>query len=223
MSFNWSYSKLQHYRTCPLQTYHLDIIKDIIPEKSVHLDTGEALHHAFQRRVEQGTPMPTYFSNLEDWGNDLVQVLHPDQVVKCEHELAVDRDWQPCHWLSKRVYYRCKIDHLKLLPKGRAIAIDFKTGKPKDDFEQLALYSRSIFAHYPKIVIVRAEYWWTMTRDKEHLLFTRPETDERWKSISEDVNKLEKSFLLDEWPAKKNGLCREHCPVVSCEFNGRPK
>jgi len=207
---------------------HLDLLKDIPQEASPALAAGDALHRAFQRRVELNLPMPTAYTMLTDWGNELVKEYHPDQATLLEKQFALSEQLEPCHYFSKRAWYRCKIDHLKLIPwkdtgKYVAIVIDFKTGKPKEDDDQLALYALTVFKHYSKVESVRTEYWWTMTKDKDICTYTRKSASEAWDQIFPKVLELKRSIEDNNFPPKKSGLCKEWCPVLSCEFNGRPK
>lgn len=227
MSFTWSYSKLKNFQTCPRRHYHVDILKEYPFEKSIEMATGDAIHRAFQRRVELGLPMPTAFSNLDDWGNDLVKKYHKDQKILLEKELAITQYLKPISYWDKNVWLRCKIDHLKLIPwkdtgKFVAIAIDFKTGKPKDEIIQLILYAQCIFSHWPLVEAVQAEYWWTMMKDKDRQTFKRDQMERIWPNILPQVAELETAYTTQNFPPKKNGLCRDYCPVLTCEHNGRP-
>lgn len=226
MGFTWSYSKLKNFQTCPRRQYHIEILKEYHDEPSIELATGDALHRAMVRRVELGLPMPTAFSYLDDWGKDLVKVYHPKQVIMIEKELGITEDLQATGYHDPNVWLRCKIDHLKLIPyKGElvALAIDFKTGKPKDEIVQLAIYAQAIFSHWERVEAVRTEYWWTMAKDKESQVFRRHQMAKIWEHVLPQVREMQHAFESKNFPAKKSGLCREHCPVLSCEHNGRPK
>lgn len=222
--FAWSYSRLKNFRTCPRRHNHIDLLKDVPQPKSPELDEGEAIHLAFQRRVEKGLPMPTKFKNLSDWGDELVKVYHPNQKIYCEQQMALTRDGRPCDWFAKDVWFRIKVDHLKLFPwklKTAALVIDFKTGVPKDDLVQLALYAWVIFSTYPDVEAVRAEYWWTKVKDKTTEIFTRDDIDQLWEGdLLPELMAMEQAYVTQTFPPKRNGLCKEYCNVTSCEFCG---
>jgi hypothetical protein len=224
-TFAWSFSKLRDWRSCPKKFNEVTLLKKYSEPKSIELETGDALHAAFQRRVNQGIPMPTNFVQFNDWGDDAAKIIHPLQITLCEKEIALTRDLKHTGYFDNNVWLRLKIDLVKLYPSrdGKSLAhiIDYKTGKPQDDIIQLALYAQGVFSVWPNVVGIRAEYWWTQIHDKSHEIFIREDMKELWAELLPELNKMERAQIDNIYPAKKNGLCRAHCPVWTCDFNGR--
>jgi PD-(D/E)XK nuclease superfamily len=223
--FSWSYTKLRDYRICPKKFYETSILKKFPEPKSIQLDDGNRLHEAFKRRVEQGLPMPTGFKEFNDWGDDAASIKVNNQINICEKEIALTRELRPTGYFDSNVWIRVKIDLIKLYPLANHTAmaqvVDYKTGKPKDEIIQLALYAQAVFSVFPEVVGVRAEYWWTQIHDKSHELFDRNDMKELWAELRPELNEMEQAAKEVNFPAKKNGLCKAHCPVLECEHNGR--
>lgn len=224
-TFTWSFSKLRDYRTCPKKYNEVTRLKKFTEPKTRALETGDALHSAFARRVNQGMPLPTAFKDLSKWGDEAAKIISPFQITMCEKEIALTRDLSPTGYFDYNVWFRVKIDWLTIYPKSKtedvARIIDYKTGKPSDDIIQLALYAQAVFSSFTRVSAIRCEYWWTQIMDKSHEIFVPKDMAELWAELTPELNKMEQAHKDDNFPARKNGLCRANCPVWTCEHNGR--
>lgn len=224
-TFTWTYTKLRDWLSCP-RKYNNARNKVFTEKKSNEQTDGESIHAAFQRRVNTGQQMPEAYRHLNDWGNEAARLLHPLQITVCEKEIALTRDLTPTGYWDNNVWTRMKIDLVKLMPNksGKhmvALLVDYKTGKPKDDIIQLAIYSQGLFSTFKDLIGIRAEYWWTQIKDKSHEIFERSDMDELWAELRPKLTEMERAHIENDFPAKKNGLCREYCPDWTCEFNGK--
>lgn len=224
-TFSWSFSRLRDYRSCPRKFNEVVQLKKYPEPKSPELDMGDGLHRAFARRVDQGIALPTTFEHLKEWGDDAAKVMHPFQTTMCEKEIALTRDLKVTGYFDNNVWLRLKIDLVSLYPtkSGAAVArvVDYKTGKPNDDIIQLALYAQGVFSMFKEVIAVRAEYWWTQIMDKSHEMFNRDDMKELWAELLPELNAMEAAQKNNDYPARRNGLCKKHCPVWTCEHNGR--
>jgi hypothetical protein len=226
--FATSFSKIKNFETCARRYYNVDILKHV-NESSEALGRGNRLHDAMKKRVQSEIKLPPEFIYMEKWAVKLTEVLHPLQIIQCELQLACTRDMKPIEWFSKRVYMRTKVDYLRLVPGNRqgtflCQIIDYKTGKPKDEDTQLAINASCVFAHYPDIIGVKSEFLYTEYGDTRSFTFTRPSAMLQWKDdIVPRVSVMEEAHRTETFPPKPCGLCREWCPVVSCEYHGKGK
>jgi hypothetical protein len=224
-TFQWSFTKLRDYRTCPKKFHEVTILKKFQESKTPALDDGDRLHAAFTRRVEKNIPMPTAYQEFNDWGDEAAKIMMPGQVNMCEKEIALTRELRPTGYFDNDVWVRIKIDLLKLFPhtNNQALAqvIDYKTGKPHEEIIQLALYAQGVFSSFRNVIAVRTEFWWTQIKDKTHEMFSRDDMTELWNELLPELHNMEVAQQSNNYPAKKNGLCRAHCPVITCEHNGR--
>jgi hypothetical protein len=223
--FSWSYTKVRDYRTCPKKFYETSILKKYKEPKTPALEDGDRLHAAFTRRVEKNLPMPTAYEKLNDWGDEAAKIIQPGQVNMCDKEIALTRNLTPTGYFDNDVWLRIKIDLLRLFPhkNNQALAqvIDYKTGKPRDDIIQLAIYAQGVFSTFSNVIAVRTEFWWTQIKDKTHEIFSRDDMTELWNELLPELHQMEVAQQTNNYPAKKNGLCAAYCPVITCPHNGR--
>lgn len=220
--FTWSYSALKEYEICPLRYYECRVTKAWGQEKTAELERGDNLHLAMKHRVLKGTPLPLEFAYMEDWAAKLTAA---DEARYCEMKLAATIDMKQAPYFGRGVWLRGIVDYMAVsdLSNNMLIAniVDYKTGKPKDDDTQLELNACLTFAHEPKLVGVTATFLWTEYGDTSHTTVLKGHAKGIWDGIKPRVDKLQQAVIAGEFPAVKNRLCREWCPVLSCEHNGK--
>lgn len=214
--FSWSYSKLKNYATCPKRYYLIDVMKKYQEEEGPALKWGNQVHKAFQKRIQDGTPFPEDMADFEPFAQRLLNM--PGQVM-VEQQLAIREDLTPCEWFAKDAWFRSIADYLRI-DGPVALAIDYKTGKIVEDSEQLALMAECIFSHFPEVQAVRTEFWWLADEAATKEIFYRNKRKETWARALPRVQELKHAHDNTEFPPKQSGLCRKHCVVKECPFNG---
>lgn len=159
---SWSPSKLMGYEQCPASTKYKYI--DKIPDEPIDdpdhpLVRGQRIHGQAEQYVAGRTKkMGPDLDNAAAKVKRILNELRADYTkkrVRVEMELAFDRTWKACRWISKEVYVRFKVDVVHLLkpePKAPSTAdvIDWKTGryKPEDPAyeDQLRSYSVAVLS-----------------------------------------------------------------------------
>jgi hypothetical protein len=215
--FAWSYSRLKNFETCPKRHWHLDLQKDVKGDDSEQLRWGNQVHKAAAKRLTLGTPLPMGMDTLGEWCDRLLAVDTPKQV---ELKLAITRDFAPCDYFAKDVWFRGVADVL-MVDGNAGIALDWKTGKILEDGVQLALMAACIFGHNPDVQKVRTEFVWL----KEGGVTTREDFDRdtmavMWRHIWPRIEMLENAYKTTSYPAKPGYLCRKWCPVKQCPHHG---
>lgn len=219
----WSHSRIDAYLTCPRRMYEVTISKSFQDSFGPEADWGKKVHKALERRLTLGAELP---ANMVQYEKQAVMV---DEMHKklggqllCEQQMAVTQTLKPCSWFGKETWARCITDvTLVNTERGSAVAIDWKTGKKKDDDRQLALQAAFIFRHYPTVERVTSAFCWlkeggTMT----HVAFSRSNETRLWKQYLPVVRQLTDAAESGHWPAKPSGLCARYCPVTTCKHNG---
>lgn len=216
--FSWSYSKLKNYRTCPKRYYEIDVAKNYQEDFSgEHLAWGKQVHTAFEERIRDGKPFPSGMEHFEEAAERLLAVPGTKLV---EQQLAIKRDLSPCTWFDKQTWFRGIADLLILNPPV-ALAIDYKTGKIVEETEQLALLAECVFSHHPDIHAVRTEFWWLKDEAATREDFKRSKRKDTWRGVMPKVMALEEAHKTMEFPPIRTGLCKNHCIVTGCAFNGK--
>lgn len=214
--FTWSYSALTNFETCPKQFYHYKILKDVSDVHSANI-AGSDDHAHFEARVKHGTPLPLDLARFEGLITSLVEA--PGKIY-AEQKLALTSSFTPTGFFAKNVWFRTVIDCTQV-NGGRAVAIDWKTGKPKEDITQLQLISATLFYHMPALAEVRSALMFLGHNETVRRDYYRSDLTGIWAGILPRVKKLEQARQAQEYPPTPNGLCRKWCKVVSCPFHGR--
>ena len=219
----WSHSRVNAYLTCPRRMYEVTISKAFQDTFGPEADWGKKVHKALERRLTLGAELPSNMVQYEEQAK-MVEGMHKriGGQLLCEQQMAVTQTLKPCGWFDKLTWGRCITDvTLVNTERGCAIAIDWKTGKVKDDDRQLALQAAFIFRHYPTVDRVMSAFCWLKEGGKMvHVGFVRANETRLWKQYLPVVRELTDAATNGEWPAKPSGLCARYCPVTSCKHNG---
>ena len=124
-------------------------------------------------------------------------------------------------WMAKDAWCRCVVDAGVLGSKKGAL-LDWKTGKKKEDSDQLKLFAAVAFSHYPWLETVSTGFVWLKDGSITKEVFTRDHVPGIWDEFNVRVNRLYAAYDNNTWQAKPSGLCRSWCPVgkANCEFCG---
>jgi CRISPR/Cas system-associated exonuclease Cas4 (RecB family) len=219
----WSYSALSSFETCPRRHYDTRVTKTVVEPPTEALTWGNAVHEALEQRAKDGSPMPTGMTHWAPLVDKLVgkcDAIGGELIV--ERQIALTEQLKPTEWFAKDVWVRGVVDvGMVSADKTKVLALDYKTSKPKEDFDQLRLFAAMLMCVYPQAETVRAGYLWLKTNTVTDDTFTRDQLGELWGGFIPRVARLEKAFEEDKWPAKPSGLCQSWCPCTGCEYNGK--
>lgn len=206
----WSYSSLTNFETCPFQFYRLRVKKDIVQQETEATVWGTQCHSALEHRVQNKTPLPEWARQWEP----LAARFDRFDSVFVERKYGLTKSFQPTGFFDKDCWYRGVID---LGVSGRiALLLDWKTGKQKDDHDQLKLFSVTHMAAEPETQACRTGYIWLKNNKITRQDFTREDIPIIWQEFLPRIRRLELAYDADKWPHKPSGLCRGWCPVKDC-------
>jgi hypothetical protein len=215
----WSHSSLESFVNCPRSFHATRVIKSVANEQGVEAQWGEWVHTQFQARQEHGVPLPDTLL-VHDWFMD--QIAARPGSLACERKIALNLNLKPVEFFAPDVWFRGVIDFRKIEDR-LAFVLDYKTGKPHNKFRQLKLFALHTFHAFPEVELVNAQYYWTKTQTVTKQVYGREEISELWADVVPDLRQYREAFATDTWQARQSGLCKAHCPVLSCEFNGRSR
>ncbi len=217
----WSHSALSRFNNCPKQYYHISVVKDVVEPQGEAMLWGNRVHEAMENylkaAVHEHGLLPPEFEMYRGYLN---AILHVPGDMYVEHEMSLDTNLNPCDKFADEVFVRgiCDVLHVD---DTVARAMDHKTGKRKQDSKQMKLMALLIFAHFPKVQRVRVGFFWLKTAEKDSEWFTRADIPALWQEFLPELKQWKQAFATDTWQPRQSGLCKRHCPVVSCEFNGQ--
>jgi RecB family exonuclease len=217
----WSYSSLKAFKTCPKQYYEVRVAKNFsFPEETEATRYGTDFHTAAELYVRDDTPLPLHFNYVKSY-LDTLKSLPGDKY--CEYRMALTKDLQPCEFRAPDVWCRGVADLLVVNNEtGVARVVDYKTGKSAKyaDTAQLELMALMVFKHFPKIRKVKGGLLFVVANDFRKDTYDVSEEHTYWRTWMTDVARLENAHRTGVWNPNKSGLCRKHCPVVTCVHNG---
>ncbi|MDQ3023438.1 MAG: PD-(D/E)XK nuclease family protein [bacterium] len=214
----WSHSALSQFKNCPRQYHEVRIAKSVVETKGEATIWGEEVHKHFEDRMVDGVVLPMILETHEPFLKRF-ETLPGHHTY--EEKIALNTAGRPCEFFAPDVWYRGVID-AKVVHEDVAILIDYKTGKHHTKFQQLKLFALHTFAAHPQVDIVRAEYYWTQTKTKNGVSYTRDQIPAYWQEFIPDLKQYAQAFRDDLWQPRQSGLCNGWCPVETCEF-WRPK
>lgn len=217
--FAWSYSRLKNYETCALRHQQIDLLKNFAEkqEKGGALDWGNQVHAALATTLRDSVALPDDMVLYQKWIDRIK--AGPGQLL-VEQKFAITKDFKPTSYFSDMVWYRGIGDVLRI-DGPVALVIDWKTGKILVDSVQLMLMAQCVFSHYPQVRKVRSEFIWLKDDCTTPEVFDRSEMADSWIGLLDRVRSLEEAYNTNTYHAKPGRLCRNWCPVKSCQYHGK--
>jgi hypothetical protein len=215
----WSHSSLTSWETCPRRHYLTKItkvVKEPQTEATIH---GNEVHKALEVAVRDATPLPEKYKQYVP----IVEAVRKAPGVKhTEHKFGLTRNFTPTDFWAKDVWCRGVLD-LRIVGKNSVTVLDWKTGKPKSDPDQLKLFAGVAFALHPSVQTVRTGYAWLAYNRLETETFHRGDEVEIWREFIPRVQRADDATVRGDHPPKPSGLCKNWCPVPKrlCEFSGK--
>jgi hypothetical protein len=215
----WSYSTLEKYETCPRQFHEIKVLQNVVEGENEFQLWGKEVHTAFENCIDSRgeTPLPAKMKHWQPLA-DKVLAMKGAQIFT-EVKVALDSNFRMCAWDSEECWTRGVIDVL-VIGKSSAIVLDWKTGKRKPT-EQLKLYAAYVFALYPHIEEVHTALVWLQDRRIDKDTIERRELSFIWQGFIERAARLRSAYGRESWPERPSGLCKNHCAVTACAYNGR--
>jgi RecB family exonuclease len=216
-----SYSAIKDYKTCAYRFYETRILKNYRQAPTDATVYGERLHKAAEDYVKDGTELPGEFRFLKPTVDALLR--KPGDKYP-ELKMAVNIKREPCAWDAQDAWIRGIAD-LVIVNEEKELAhvIDYKSGNDKyADTEQLRLMALMVFAHFPAVQRVKGALLFVV---KDRIYKTKHARGDvlkgaGWLRIAEDAARISASLVHNQWPPTQSGLCKKHCPVSSCVYNG---
>jgi CRISPR/Cas system-associated exonuclease Cas4 (RecB family) len=213
--FTWSFSALKTYQNCPRRYYEEIVAKNFKQKPSQAMIYGNAVHHALEKYVKEGTPLPKYYERFKKDVDTLLEI--PGEKLT-EHRMGLTRDLSPCEYGDNTRWVRGIAD-LVIVDGDYAFIIDYKTGSDKyPDLKQLRLMSHMTFAHFPQVKKIKAALLFLMNSNFMPEEYVRDEIPKSWDNFKVPLTRLENSLDTNTWIPNPTPLCG-YCPVTTCEFN----
>lgn len=228
----WSWTLYETYETCPRLCYETRITKNFRddPNNETML-WANAVHSGLEHRLKHGTPLPERMSGYEKYAAHL-SFAPGDHYV--EEEVAITNPFcgfngayaQPAstgYW-DNDCWHRGK-DDFTAVNGHKAVVIDHKTGKPKQQSLQLTIAAARVMIKFPEVTEVKTCFAWLVNGTFTIATYTRDQLPAMFERFRKTVQDMEWSEKNNAWPAKPGGLCKKSrkpgstyggCIVATC-------
>jgi hypothetical protein len=78
-----------------------------------------------------------------------------------------------------------------------------------------------VFKHFPMVEKVRAGLLFVVCKELVKENYDYSTASSLWVKWYEGFDRMEKAYETGVWNANPSGLCRQHCVVTECVYNGR--
>ncbi len=209
----FSYSNLNTWDICPRQFEHRYMLKDVPYVETDAMKWGNQVHTAFENRINKGTPFPMgmkLFEKYTDFGSYMVQA---------EVKLGMTSGGYACDFFDPNAWLRGKVDvliqHKDRL--GTAYLRDWKTGKRREDPEELAIGAVLVKAKHLEFETIKGDYVW-LKDDQIGQQHDLSATKQKLEMLHHKTDQIQHQMKMGYMPPKQGPLCG-WCPVKSCEFH----
>jgi hypothetical protein len=215
----YSWSLLEQYDTCPNKCLEQNINKSIPWVETEENRWGNEVHAELERCARLRTLPEGRFAPISYIASAF---LSSTGELRPEVKLGVKRDLTACDFYDPEVFIRGNNADLIIDYKDWAVVWDYKTGKPKRHSKQLMLTALMVFAKFPRLQKLICSYIWLQKKDlkPEQEVYTRDQIPELWDRFLPLIKEIDFCNEKNIWYKRQNGLCRNWCPVASCEYNG---
>jgi CRISPR/Cas system-associated exonuclease Cas4 (RecB family) len=211
-NFAWSYTALTMFELCRKKYFHIKVAKDVKDDDSQFAGEGKLIHDSLKKRVIDAVPLPIELRYLEAMA---AKFANAKGEKRGELQLALTNNYAPTTWFGKSVWVRVIID-LLVVNGTHALIVDYKTGKRREDWDQMKLAAAVLSQFMPEIEDFTATYIWTksqevsppLTMKKEHMA-------DVWSDFQPRIEEILEAAKTTTFPAEPNPLCK-WCPVKQC-------
>lgn len=217
--FSWSF--LESYDICPHKCYHQYVLKDTPWVETEQNKWGNEVHSELERCARLKYLPEGRFAVLSYIA---CAFLSATGELRPEVKLGIDRELKACDFYDNdNVWIRGNNADLIIDYGDWALVWDYKTGKKKHS-KQLALTALMVFAKFPRLQKLICSYIWVQDKatnlKPEKEIYTRDQIPELWERFLPLLKEIEYCYEKDIWYKRQNGLCKNWCSVVGCEYNG---
>jgi hypothetical protein len=214
--YPWSHSVLTLFEQCPHKYYMIKVAKTVVEPQSEQMMWGNRVHKDLELRLGAKRKLP---ESSAQWEPLMQQIEGLGGKIQTEQKMTLNARFKETKWMAHDAWLRCIIDYS--VEKGDKLIVgDYKTGKVKEDNDQLKLFAATCMTLRPHINAVTTVFHWLKTDEVTTQRFERGDLPVLWQAFVPRTRRLDEAMAAKDFPKKPNGLCKAWCPVRSCEFNG---
>ena len=212
----WSFTKLKAFETCLRQGNAKYLTKELPYVDNEALRHGREIHKMMEDYINDGADLPAEHLWLAEYvplHSTDTKLLQSEVGLGIYHSLTNYNN--PSGFSDRDSLFIGKLDVLNI-EGDTGFIIDWKTGRPWEDADELQLHAMLAKAHYPDVQHWRGGYMWVKEKRMGdlHKLYPGATYWALLKRIKVVEDALEQGFI--DRPTK-NKLC-DWCAVERCQF-----
>ena len=211
-----SFSSISYFESCPRKYHQVKITKAFKEKPYQATELGLILHSAFERTIMTGARLP---DGLIQYQPEIDALVKLPGIKQCEMKLAVAPNCSTCDYWDKGAALRGAADFIHI-DGDKALVVDFKTGKVNPKPDQLHVLALMLMQKYPHIKTVRGVLMFVEHKVLHTETYSSDALMPMWAYWVQKMKRINDCERTGIWPANQSGLCKAHCPVLSCEHNG---
>lgn len=206
----WSFSRIKRYRKCQLQSWFMDYcpkqFKVVEPPNPI-FEKGKKWHKDMERSILGLAGLPPHLTALQP----VADVIKNMPQVFVEKQMAFTVDLKPTGWFEDDVW--CRVIWDAAGKDGKVLhLVDWKTGKPRPDEDQLELFAASGFRMFDDVEEVHTYFVFMEHQKYTHDVFKRSMEDHIWMKFGEEAEQIALSLENGNWEQNPGKHC-DYCPV----------
>jgi len=211
-----SFSSINTFHTCPKQYEHLYVLKDVKSIPGEAALWGTEVHRQLEEYIANGTPVTDPAAMRGVVFVDQARKGAPGWSEYAEHKWGLTEDFKTTGFSDNDCLLRGVIDFLRV-GDGKALIVDWKTGKKKDNTDQMDIFALAAFHTFPEVKKIRGIYVWLKEGESPTMKdYLRSDLDRLKEEVLEKLEPIQMAAETGEYPMKMSGLCRGWCPVKTC-------
>lgn len=219
----WSYSRLACYEECPRKHQYRNIRKLDEP-KGDAMFRGIKIHNEAAKFLEGKTDRVPV--SCLKFMPELIELKTFTPIV--EQKWAFTKKMKPTSWMAKDCWLRATLDIGLIYGDGTGEAIDLKTGKMYDDYDdQLDLFAHTLFKMHPTEVTksVTVRLWYLDAGEEVVREISKAQALERFEGLTERAEIMMSAKRFPPNPSWKCGGINKAGEPWGCHWrksNGGP-
>jgi len=227
--FTWSHTALDQFlNTCACQAAAARYFKTTSYQETEATRAGNRVHKAGENYLLNPTAATAAILDKEEPRarkfDDLIlnAAAKSGGVLLVEKKMCVNDKWKTTGYFDSDAWGRGAAD-IALIRGETANIWDRKTGKRKDNPQQLRLMILFLALYYPEVQEFNAANIWYKYAEPVQSIPTvkRAEVKEIFLETRSMIERVQAMWESGNFPARKSGLCRQWCPNTACPHCGR--
>lgn len=215
--FAWSFSKLESFENCPKKFAAESITKTSPFTESEASRYGKFVHKSFEDRILKKKKLSIDLLHHEPV---MAKLEKSNGEILGEQRLALTEDLKPTGYFDSDVWVRGQVD-VAILTDEKVFVIDYKTGKIKDNTDQVELMMAMFICYYPELAWASGAYYWTKNKKWTGTgVLSREDIQAIWAGYLPRVTRLYEAVERGNFPPKQNFLCKSYCNCTECQYHG---